>query len=134
MKKRSMFIENLLIIKRLGNLTIPPDIKIFTGREFWLCVNNSEEELKPMCNGEKIDFLFISAENLAKYAFHPHYQFNLEKVIEKFGDENTKIFILSCCEECNNFVKNSYKNLSMELVAHNHWNEMANDIAKILNR
>jgi hypothetical protein len=134
MKIRCMYIENEIIVELLRKLGLPSDVKIFTGRENWLCTDNSERELKPTWRGEKIYYLFMSAENLHKYFDHHTYHLDLKKVVEKFGDKNTKIFILSGFEECNSFVRRYYRDLSFEFIDHDHWDKMADDIMKILNR
>lgn len=91
-------------------------INIFKGREWFLL--SSDDELKPkLKEGEKMDYIFITAESFKKYLFHSVYHLNLKKVLEKYGNKNTKVIIFSCCNDCDGFVKNRYGNIITDFLA-----------------
>jgi len=90
-----------------------PKLKIFSGREWWLLVSDDEIEPSPT-EGEKMDYIFMTVEKLKKYYSHPVYQLDLKKVLNKYGNDNTKVILFSCCSICKDFVQDMYKDISID--------------------
>lgn len=87
-----------------------PKIKIFHGREWFFSVSDDEIQPAPQ-ESEKMDYIFMTAESLKKYSYHPVYNLDLRKVLEKYGTKDTKVIVFSCCCDCTDFVTDHYRDI-----------------------
>lgn len=103
-----------------GKPKINIPIKVFNGREWFMSILG-DEELGPEYKGEKFDIIFLSAESLRKYYGHD-YKMDLRTILEKYGNEQTKVIIFRCsvCVECNDFVRHKYTDVDFEFADQNY--------------
>jgi len=133
MRKETLhvYMGNLLIAEFLRDtftqtdtLFGKPKVKIFSGRE-WFMTKNPEDELGREYQGEKMDYIFVSAEHTAKYRTHPGYKTDLAVIKEKIGKEDAKVVVLECraCSECNEETRYAFEDVITEFFKYYHYED-----------
>lgn len=128
-ERLNLYMCNAVIAKHLEKLS-STKFKVFKGREWFL---NSGEIIPELPENERFDYIFMTAESLKKYFFHPIYCLDLKKILIKYGMEETKIVVFSCnnCWDCNNFVRDNYKDLNIDFLHNsNNFESMSKEIMK----
>ena len=134
----NVFIHDLLVSLELKKIfpnetTLfgEPKVKVFQSLE-WFFTSPDDSWLGPDYKGDKFDFIFITADSLKKYYYHP-YKLNLRTIIEKYGKEGTKVVVTKCtsCGDCNDFVKSMYSDMDIDLINDTRYpDEMSEKIIK----